>query len=174
MTINFKNLIFESIESHSISDVSFIKNELVKFNNHCLNLPENSPGPQPVSVMVRNEKGELIGGAYAHAYLSVMHIYGLWVNPDYRNIGVGRRVCKDLETLAEKFNCHTAIMDTHSFQMTSNFYNKLSVLFLNKIKNSPPGHTKFIMINKLQNDKTIFWKFKSFLQNLNAKIEKHM
>jgi GNAT superfamily N-acetyltransferase len=164
MTNLEQDLIFEVKDTHSITDISFIKERLIEYNNECLNLPPDTPGPQPVSVMVKNSDGEKIGGAYAHAYLNVLHIYGCWVHKEYRKKGIGKEIGKKLELQAAKYNCHTATMETHSFQMTKSFYNRVGVLFINKIKNSPKGFNKYFLINKLEHDKNIFWKIKNAIQ----------
>jgi ribosomal protein S18 acetylase RimI-like enzyme len=164
MSDKYQNLSFEIKDSHSISDISFIKEKLIEYNNECLNLPLDTPGPQPVSVMVKNKNDEKIAGAYAHAYLNVLHIYGCWVHKDYRKKGIGKEIGKKLEKLAEKYKCHTATMETHSFQMTKSFYKRVGVLFINRVKNSPNGHSKYFLINKLQHDKNFLWKFINKIQ----------
>lgn len=164
MKKSLEELNFEIKDTHSITDINFIKEKLIEYNNECLNLPKDTPGPQPVSVMVKNRNGEKIAGAYAHAYLNVLHIYGCWVHKDYRKQGIGKEIGKKLEIQAQKYHCHTATMETHSFQMTKSFYKRVGVLFINKIKNSPAGHNKYFLRNKLQKDKSILWKILNFIQ----------
>ncbi len=167
--MNVKNLSFEVKNSHPITDIAFIKEELIKYNNEYLGLPSNSPGPQPVSIIVKNEEGERIAGAYAHAYLNVFHIYGCWVHKNYRKKGIGRIIDKKLQEAAEEHNCHTATMETHSFQLTKSFYTKVGVLFKHRIKNSPYGHTKYFLMNKLDRDKSFLWKLKNVFQRYTRK-----
>lgn len=159
-----EKLSFDIKHQHSLTDINYINSKLVEFNNQKLGLPINNPGPQPVTVLLKNENDEVVGGAYASAYLNVFHIYACWIDEKYRGQGYGRLMDKKLQQEAERFNCHTATMETHSFQLTKNFYNKVGVLFINKIKNSPIGHTKYFLINKLDKDKSLVWKIKNFIQ----------
>lgn len=173
-TMNLESLNIEVKETHPISDVNFIKEQLIQYNNEKLGLPLNSPGPQPICIMIKNEAGEKIAGAYAHAYLNVFHIYGCWVHQDYRRQGIGKLIDKKLQEQAEKFHCHTATMETHSFQLTDRFYTKVGVLFKHKINNSPIGHTKYYLINKLDKDKNVLWKLRNSFQKLYSKIKENM
>lgn len=159
-----ENLSFDVKHQHSLTDINFINSKLIEYNNQKLGLESNDPGPQPVTVLLKNSVGEIVGGAYASAYLNVFHIYACWIDEKYRGQGYGKLMDKKLQEEAEKFNCHTATMETYSFQLTKKFYNKVGVLFINRIKNSPMGHTKYFLINKLDKDKNFFWKLKNFIQ----------
>jgi hypothetical protein len=48
--------------------------------------------------------------------------------------------------------------------MTKSFYKIVGVLFINRVKNSPNGHSKYFLINKLQQDKNFLWKFINKIQ----------
>ncbi|MAX66642.1 MAG: GNAT family N-acetyltransferase [Bacteriovoracaceae bacterium] len=142
--------------SHPLNDIHFINTKMIEFNNECLGLPANTPGPQPLSITVKNQSGEVIAGSYASVYFNVLHIYTCWVHKDYRRQGIGTQIKNEYEKLAHKLNFHTTTLETYSFQHTNSFYHKLRVLFQFKIKDSPKGHYKYFLSYRLKHNRGFF------------------
>ena len=54
------------------------------------------------SIVARNEKGEIVGGAYLYTSIGSMVLEAIWVEPAYRTKGVG------LELMLNSFNLSRA------------------------------------------------------------------
>lgn len=158
-------------EDHPLSDIHWIKSNIIEHHAECLGDKHQSK-PEPVSIIIKDVAGKRIAGAFGYAYLNVFTVEGMFIDKAYRRKGIGRKLSILLQNEAEKRNCHTATLETYSFANTKNFYNSLGVIFSKRIYNSPKGHCKYILINKLEKDKNLFWRFIVFLQSLHTKINK--
>jgi GNAT superfamily N-acetyltransferase len=155
---------FDIKSSQPISDLNFIRAGILNYNSECLNQPDSNFYPEPVTIVVKDGENRRIAGAFGYAYLNVFTVEGMFIEKEYRGNGLGRKLSIMLQAEAKKRNCHTATLETYSFAHTAKFYNKLGVLFAKTIPNSPKGHKKYFLINKLEEDKSLIWKFISFLQ----------
>ena len=57
-----------------------------------------------------------IGGIFGFDNFGALHIEGIWVHPDYRRRGVGRRLVLRAEELAKERSCKSVILFTMDFQ----------------------------------------------------------
>lgn len=160
----FPDLQFDIKSSQPISDLNFIRSGILNYNSECLDQPNSEIMPEPVTIIVKDQDERRIAGAFGYAYLNVFTVEGMFIEKEFRGQGLGRKLSIMLQTEASKRNCHTATLETYSFAHTSKFYNKIGVLFSKTIKNSPKGHNKYFLINKLEKDKNKFWNFIKFLQ----------
>ena len=65
-----------------------------------------------------------MAGIIAAAYWGKLHISLLWVHPDYRSKGLGRRLMGWAEERGRELGCVSAMVNTMSFQ-APDFYAKL-------------------------------------------------
>ncbi len=70
------------------------------------------------------ESGHVVAGVVAAAYWGKLHISLLWVDPDYRSKGLGRRLMEWAEERGRELKCTSAVVDTMSFQ-APDFYARL-------------------------------------------------
>lgn len=70
------------------------------------------------------ESGRVVAGLVGSAYWGKLHVRLLWVNPDYRSRGLGRRLMDWAEERAIGMGCNSVVVDTMSFQAPE-FYVKL-------------------------------------------------
>jgi GNAT superfamily N-acetyltransferase len=163
---NDSPLEFEIKSSHPVSDLNYIRSGILEYNKECLGENIQYSDPEPVTIIVKDDNGQKIAGAFGYAYLNVFTVEGLFIEKPFRGQGLGRKISKMLQDEAEKRNCHTATLETFSFAHTKTFYKKIGVLFSTTIKNSPRGHSKYILVNKLEKDKGLIWKVKNFIQKV--------
>lgn len=70
------------------------------------------------------EAGQVVAGVVAAAYWGKLHISLLWVHPDHRSKGLGRRLMGWAEERGRELGCASAMVNTMSFQ-APDFYARL-------------------------------------------------
>ena len=78
---------------------------------------------QLISVFLRNEQNEAIGGAHGWTAFGWLHIRALWLRQDRRRQGWGTRLLRATEIEAVKRECRYLHLETFSFQALG-FYQK--------------------------------------------------
>jgi GNAT superfamily N-acetyltransferase len=76
-----------------------------------------------ISVFLRNEQHEVIGGAHGWTAFGWLNIRALWLTEDQRGRGWGTRILQATEAEAIKRGCRYSHLDTFSFQALG-FYQK--------------------------------------------------
>jgi ribosomal protein S18 acetylase RimI-like enzyme len=98
-------------------------------------------------VFVRDEAGTPFAGLVAYVSGGWVYIYSLWVKADLRHRGIGRKLMIAAEGHALQQGCHSAYLDTFSFQAPS-FYEKLGYEIFGTL-DYPPKHKRFFMKKRL-------------------------
>lgn len=73
---------------------------------------------------IRDENNQIIAGANAYIIFGVVHTDQLWVHPDYRLQGLGRKLMENIEEYARDNGCKIATVNTMSF-LAVKFYERL-------------------------------------------------
>ena len=102
----------------------------------------------PCSIFLKGEKGETLGGLLAHVWSDWLFVAILWVDEGLRGKGHATRLMDAAEDYARKRGCHSAHLDTHSFQARP-FYEKRGYELFATLDDFPPGHKKFFLRKKL-------------------------
>lgn len=76
-----------------------------------------------LDVYVRDADGHTVGGLVGDVSLGWLSIHALWVAEDLRGSGIGANILKAAEDAAVEGGCHSAFLDTLSFQAPG-FYEK--------------------------------------------------
>ena len=112
-----------------------------KFNEEVLGGPGD---PRPLSVIARDEDGEIIGGVSGRTIYGHYIIEVVWVAAAERGSGLGRRLMQEAEERARGRGCYGAQVDTVSFQAPA-FYEKLGFKIIGTVENFPEGHDRFFL-----------------------------
>src|SRR5712691_3125402 len=72
----------------------------------------------------------------------------LWVHAELRGQGIGRELMARAEQRAAALGCHSAFLDTFSFQAPG-FYQKLGYTVFGTL-DYPPDHKRFFLQKRLQ------------------------
>jgi GNAT superfamily N-acetyltransferase len=78
---------------------------------------------KPLAVFVR-DRGSIVAGLAGETYCDWLFVRYLWVSDALRGQGVGRKLMGEAEGRALERGCHSAYVDTFSFQAPG-FYRKL-------------------------------------------------
>ena len=88
-----------------------------------------------------------VAGLAGETYSGWLFIRYLWVSDALRGQGIGRKLMGDAEGRALERGCHSAWVDTFSFQ-AQGFYPKLGYAVFGEL-DYPPGHKRIFLQKRL-------------------------
>jgi len=123
--------------------LEFLPHALERFNES--RWPLHQPW-RPLGVFVRDTR-TIVAGLAGETYGGWLFIKYLWVRDDLRGGGVGRELMVQAERRALDRGCHSAWLDTFSFQARG-FYKKLGYEEFGRL-DYPPDHKRHFMRKRL-------------------------
>ncbi|RKE04514.1 GNAT family N-acetyltransferase [Marinifilum flexuosum] len=114
---------------------------LVEFNNSQTEKNADEIN-KPIEIIVRDDKGEIIGGLYGRSIWGTLEIKTFVVKAQNRNKGIGKKIILEAEKEAKKRNCRFISLDTFSFQAPK-FYEKLGFEKVGTETDFPKGFDKY-------------------------------
>ncbi len=105
-------------------------------------------GPSNVLLSVNDEVGELVAGLFGRVSYSWLFIEFLWIAETERRRGLGSRMLRRAEEFALERGCHSAWLDTFSFQARG-FYEKHGYTVFGELPNYPDEHSRYFLSKKL-------------------------
>ncbi|HAT4400014.1 TPA: GNAT family N-acetyltransferase [Legionella pneumophila subsp. pneumophila] len=120
-----------------------IRDGIVNFN-----APFTGTKPERYSIYVKDNEGNIIGGAIVYAHKSSIYVDVLWVNDEYRGLGIGAELLRSVEAEAIKRGIPVSTLDTFSFQ-AEGFYLKQGYQHLGTIHNYLEGHDRIYLRKQL-------------------------
>ena len=118
------------------ADVEVLPHALEAYNES--QWPQHPPW-RPLAIFLRKE-GRIAAGLAGETYCGWLFVRYLWVSDELRGRGVGRELMARAEARARELGCHSAWLDTFSFQAPG-FYEKLGYEEFGRL-DYPPGHHK--------------------------------
>jgi GNAT superfamily N-acetyltransferase len=106
-------------------------------------------GSRPLAVLVHDDQGQIVGGAWGHTGFQWLFIQLLVVPTDARGQGLGTQIMQRAEAEAIERGCIGAWLDTFEFQARG-FYEKLGYVCFGQIDDYPPGFARYFMKKALQ------------------------
>jgi len=103
---------------------------------------------EPFALMVKDEKGAILGGLYGRMIFRWMFIELLSVPEQCRGQGIGSKLMAQAQALAKEKNCYGLWLDTFDFQAPE-FYKKLGFSQFGEIVDYPPGHKRHYFQKRL-------------------------
>jgi predicted N-acetyltransferase YhbS len=133
-----------SIEKNpSWQDREFIDERLGDYNEPFL----RNPGYDYFGLFVRDQTHAIRAGLIGNCYAGWLFINLLWVHSDLRRCGIGSSLVAEAERRAVAFGCHSAHVDTFSFQGPE-FYPKFGYEVFG-VLDYPPDHQRIFMRKRL-------------------------
>jgi GNAT superfamily N-acetyltransferase len=102
---------------------------------------------RPLSILLQNSRGEVVGGLLGKTEWGWLHIATLAIREEYRGQGYGSKLLAMAETEAIARGCHDAFLDTFSFQARP-FYEQRGYEVFGVLEQFSE-HTKYFMRKKL-------------------------
>ena len=100
-------------------------------------------GDHAFAVLLRDGDGRILGGLIAKAGRGWLKIGTMWVEEAGRGQGYGRRLLETAETEGVRLGCHSAYLDTFSFQAPQ-FYEKCGYEIFGTLAAFPNEHKRFL------------------------------
>lgn len=127
----------------SWADRECIDNALGEYNAPFLRDPRYSY----FGIFVRDANAAIQAGLTGNCYAGWLFVNLLWVDGDLRRQGIGRRLIAEAEQHALAFGCHSAYVDTFSFQ-APDFYRNLGYEVFGTL-DYPPDHRRIFLKKRL-------------------------
>jgi GNAT superfamily N-acetyltransferase len=108
----------------------------------------NQPDYYPLSFILQDDAGEVLGGALGDIWGGWLHVSFLWVARPLRQRGWARRLMAEVERYAIGRGAQDAYLETFSFQARP-LYEKLGYEVFAQLDDFPPGHTKYFLRKRL-------------------------
>jgi len=121
------------------ADVEVLPHALEAYNEG--RWPQHPPW-QPLAIFLRDET-RIVAGLAGETYCGWLFVKYLWVSDGLRGRGVGRELMARAEVLARERGCHSAWLDTFSFQAPG-FYEKLGYQEFGRLDYPPDHHRSFM------------------------------
>lgn len=101
-------------------------NEDIDFLTQKIN-DENDIGSSayPFAFFIRDNNNNIIAGCNGFVIYGAIYTDQLWVHPDYRKQGLGRKLMDHVHKYGRKTGCTMATLSTLSFQNARHFYEHL-------------------------------------------------
>ena len=134
-----------SIEDRpAAGDMDKIGNALDAYNREFL----GETGYSRMGLFVRDQAGEIMAGLAGSTYAGWLFVADLWVHADFRRRGIGSQLLAAAERRAAELGCHSAMLDTFSFQGPA-FYPRFGYQVYGAL-DYPPTHRRFFLWKPLK------------------------
>ncbi len=135
---------YESHDCLPAEESAIVDRGLGDFNDQAAPLHE----VQALSCFVRNEGGDIIGGATGRRWGQLCELQQLWVEASHRGMGLGIGLVQQFEQHAIEKGCTSFYLETLSFQAPE-FYKKLGYTVAFAQSGYPHGIGKYHMVKEL-------------------------
>ena len=103
---------------------------------------------QSLIIAVSDAAQQVVGGLLGKSRYGWLHIDLLWVRASIRGQGYGRQLMERAETIAVERGCHSAHLETYTFQAPG-FYRKLGYEIFGELVDYPGDNTQYYLKKRL-------------------------
>lgn len=96
---------------------------------------------RPLSVLVRDEAGAVVGGATGRTALGLLFLDLFYLPPALRGGGIGADILRRFEDEGRRRNCREGVLFTISFQAPG-FYERFGWVRFGEVPCDPPGTSR--------------------------------
>ena len=101
-----------------------------------------------LAIFLRDDDGAIRAGLYGWTWSGWLEIRTIWVREAERGHGLGSRMLAAAEEEGRLRGCHTAILETHSFQAPA-FYRNRGYQAFAELDGYPTGYSKIFLKKSL-------------------------
>jgi GNAT superfamily N-acetyltransferase len=131
-------------EPHNAAAADYVRDRLSLYNAGVTGRSDY----YPVNIFLRGEQNEVLGGLLGYVWSDWLFVSILWVDEGLRGQGHATKMMDAAEGYARDRGCHSASLDTHSFQARP-FYERRGYELFGTLDDYPKGHKKFFLKKKL-------------------------
>lgn len=139
------SLRIELTSDPSPETTELILQRLIEFNRHYTGASDF----EKLSVFLRDPEDQIMGGLVGSTYYQWLQIDLLWIHESCRGEHYGSTLLTTAEQEAIKRGCHSAYLDTFSFQAPQ-FYQKHGYAIYGELPDFPTGQTRFFLKKALR------------------------
>lgn len=103
---------------------------------------------RPLSVVVRNDDGDIVGGLIGKTFWNYLFVEFLWVDSNQQTGGIGSQILLKAEGEASSRGCEFSLLDTFSFQALP-FYERLDYQVFGSIGGFAGNHERHYLRKRL-------------------------
>ena len=134
---------FNIHDQENSEDAKLILNGIRQFND-----PYRTEDWRELTITAKNGDGEIVAGLNGNTDWGWLFVKLLWVAEEARGHDIGTQLMKEAEDEAKLRGCHSAWLDTFSFQ-AKGFYEKLGYSSFGMLDDFPRGHQRFFLRKKI-------------------------
>lgn len=130
----------------SPDDLQFLDDRIYEFNCGQTGIEDG----RLFSIFLRGADNEILAGLSGWTWAQACEIRILWVHPNLRGQGYGRRLMELAEQEARSRDCKIIYLNSYSFQAPE-FYQKIGFEVLAYLEDFPPGRRHYHLMKRLEN-----------------------
>ncbi|MFX1254921.1 MAG: GNAT family N-acetyltransferase [Promethearchaeota archaeon] len=134
----------------SEEEMKFVQKGLENHNRRYPNGELDIPTPD-ISLVLKDNNGNIIGGVITSMLTGIMHLETLWVDERYRGRGYGRNLVLEAERLGREKGYSASQTWTFSFQ-APRFYQSIDYKIVGIFDGYTDGITEYILLKKFESD----------------------
>ncbi|MBV9388584.1 MAG: GNAT family N-acetyltransferase [Chroococcidiopsidaceae cyanobacterium CP_BM_ER_R8_30] len=131
-------------ENPDASDLEAIRHGLVTFNHS----RAGDDSYKSLTLLLRNAMNTVVGGLMGSSYWGWLYVDMLWVKEEFRQQGCGHKLLATAEDEAVRRGCHSAYLDTFSFQALR-FYQKRGYTVFGELPDFPVDCQRYFLYKRL-------------------------
>jgi GNAT superfamily N-acetyltransferase len=126
------------------ADLQFLEDRLYEYNRQQTGRDDG----QLFAFFIRDEKEQILAGLSGWTWAEACEIQSLWVHPDWRGRGYGRKLLESAEQEARAHGCQVILLTSYSFQAPA-FYQKCGYELAWQLNDFPPRHAHCVLVKRL-------------------------
>jgi GNAT superfamily N-acetyltransferase len=131
-------------ENPTEKEINIVRHGLRAYNRQYWGNTKNNP----YLIKIQAEQGSVIGGAFFYVFGNWLEVEYVWIEETYRNKGIGKRLLKEVESIAKQEGCKKGCLNTFDFQARV-FYEKQGYKIVYTQEQIPKENTRYYMEKEL-------------------------
>jgi len=126
------------------AEIEFLDDRIYEYNAERISRDDG----QLLGIMIRDDNGEIVGGASGWTWAGACQILNLWVHDSLRGHGYGRLLLEAAEDEARSRGCSVVTLNSYGFQAPA-FYERHGYQLAARLDDFPPGQSDHWLMKRL-------------------------